>query len=49
MNESVKAKIELVLKTLDSISVTGRNNIDMLLGCMLTLEAVLKEQEDDHA
>lgn len=46
MNESAKKKIKLVLKTLDSISVSGKNNHDMLLGCMLTLEQVLDEKQE---
>jgi len=47
MKEEDKAKIEVVLKTLDTISVRGRDNIDMLLGCILALESVLKEEAKD--
>lgn len=46
MNES-KKDIELVYKTLNKIEVRGKENLDMLLGCMLTLEKLIKE--DDHA
>ena len=40
-------EIQKVLHTLDAIEVHGRDNIDMLLGCMMTLEQIeneLKEQ-----
>ena len=46
MNKS-KNDIELVLKTLNRLEVRGKDNLDMLLGCILTLEKLIKE--DDHA
>ena len=43
MNESAKSTIEKVIRTLDQITVNGRNNMDMLLGCILTLEKLVKD------
>lgn len=43
MNESVKQNIEKVIRTLDMVTVSGRNNMDMLLGCILTLEKLVKD------
>lgn len=42
----MKEKLDLVLRTLDKISVTGRNNIDMMLGCMMILEQIIKEEQE---
>lgn len=42
-----KQIIEGVIRTLDQITVSGRNNLDMLLGCILALEGVLKEEAKD--
>lgn len=47
MKSDIKEKLSLVLRTLDSIEVKGRGNIDMLLGCMLTLEQIIKDEGDD--
>lgn len=43
MNESTKQTIEKVIRTLDQITVSGRNNMDMLLGCILTLDKLVKD------
>lgn len=45
MKESTKKSLDLVLKTLDQISVVGKANMDMLLGCILTLEGAIKDEE----
>ena len=42
MNET----IEKLIATLNLIEVRGKNNLDMLLGCILTLEQLEKELED---
>ena len=47
MSKEAKENLELILKTLNKLEVHGKDNLDMLLGCMLTLEKVIKE--DDHA
>lgn len=47
MSEANKKQLDLVLKTLDRIELHGKDNLDMMLGVMLTLEKVIKE--DDHA
>lgn len=43
MNESTKQTIEKVIRTLDLVTVSGRNNMDMLLGSILTLEKLVKD------
>jgi hypothetical protein len=43
MNESTKQTIEKVIRTLDMVAVSGRNNMDMLLGSILTLEKLVKD------
>lgn len=42
-----KQIIEGVVRTLEQIEVKGRNNLDMLLGCILALESVVKEEAKD--
>ena len=42
MNE----KIIAVLNTLNTISVSGEQNLDKLLGCIQTLKAVLSEPQE---
>lgn len=49
MNESTKQTIEKVIRTLDQIAVSGRNNMDMLLGCILTLEKLCKDAATETA
>lgn len=46
MNESAKKTIEAVLRTLDAVTVSGRKNMDMLLGCILTLEKLVNDSEE---
>lgn len=43
MNE----KIEQLIATLNLIEVRGKENLDMLLGCILTLEQMKKDGEVD--
>lgn len=38
-------KIKIVLNTLNTITVSGRKNLDCLLGSMQVLEQVIKEME----
>lgn len=36
--------LKAVMATLETISVSGKNNLDKLLGCILTLEAIVNEK-----
>ena len=36
-------KLEAVIRTLNDIEVHGKNNLDMLLGCIMTLEQIQKD------
>ena len=38
--------INIVLSTLNRIEVHGKSNLDMLLGCIMTLEQCKKELEN---
>ena len=49
MKESSRKTIEAVLKTLDSVTVHGKNNMDMVLGCILALEKILREEDEPDA
>ena len=40
-----KAKIQIVINTLNQVQVCGKKNLDFLLGSMQTLEQVKKELE----
>lgn len=44
MSSDSKAKIEKVIRTLDRVTVNGKDNMDMLLGCILTLERILVDE-----
>lgn len=37
--------IKMVISTLDSIEVKGRDNLDKLLGCINALEAIVQSAE----
>lgn len=39
--------LEQIIETLNTISVSGRENLDKLLGCIIALEAM--ERRDDDA
>lgn len=45
MKQENKAKINAIIQTLNQISVCGRNNMDMLLGCIMALEGVLADEQ----
>ena len=45
MSEDLKNKLKALLFTLNSIEVHGKQNLDMLLGCVLTLQSLIKEDE----
>ena len=47
MKDENKAIINGVINTLNQITVRGKDNMDMLLGCILALEGVLKEEAKD--
>ena len=38
MNDENKKKIQALIQTLELIEVHGKSNLDMMLGCILTLE-----------
>ena len=42
-----KQKLMLVINTLNKIPVSGKDNLDMLLGCILALEEMAQEQEGE--
>ena len=44
---NMKGKIEQLIATLNLIEVHGKENLDMLLGCILTLEQIKKDGEVD--
>lgn len=43
MSEEIKKQLQMVVQTLNLIEVHGKNNLDMLLGCILTLNKLTKE------
>lgn len=47
MSESDKSMLSLVINTLNSISVKGKDNLDMLLGSILALEKLLNGEKED--
>ena len=49
MNESTKRAIHAVLQTLDQITVSGRDNLDMMLASMMTLEKLLNEEQEEQS
>lgn len=48
MNAENKKTILAVVETLDKVSVSGANNLDMLLGCILTLQKLTEETEENN-
>lgn len=46
MSEEIKNKLWRVITTLEDISVRGKDNLDMLLGCILELERMVKEVKE---
>lgn len=47
MNDSAKTTIEAVIRTLNDIDVKGKNNLDMMLGCIIALESVLNQKKEE--
>ncbi len=47
MNENLKSQLRAVLDTLNQIEVRGRENLDMLLGCILMLNGMIAEAKND--
>ena len=48
MEQDTKTRLSNVLYTLGLIQVSGKDNLDRLLGCMQMLETVLEEKDDDE-
>lgn len=44
-----KGKLKAVIATLETISVSGRANLNALLACIQTLEKLLEKEHDDDA
>lgn len=42
----MKSVLEKLIFTLEKIEVNGKNNLDMLLGCILTLEKLIEAIEE---
>ena len=47
MNENLKSQLRAVLDTLNQIEVRGKENLDMLLGCIITLDSLLTGVKND--
>lgn len=47
MNESNKQIILTVINTLNNISVSGKDNLDLLLASIMALENILKEAQNE--
>lgn len=47
MNDKQKAIIQTVINTLNSIEVSGKQNLDYLLGCIIVLEQLDNAEVDD--
>lgn len=43
--ERMEEKLKAILGTLEKIDVRGRDNMDRMLGCMLTLEQMIHNLE----
>lgn len=46
MNQETRKRLKRILVTLDEIAVSGKRNLDMMLGCMQELESIIKEAPD---
>lgn len=46
MNQETRKRLKRILVTLDEIAVSGKQNLDMMLGCMQELESIIKEAPD---
>lgn len=47
MSESTKTILRVVVGTLNQINVSGKNNLDLLLGSIMALEKVLNEEVEN--
>lgn len=47
MSKEAEATILAVINTLNNVEVHGKNNLDMVLGCILSLEKLCKDGEND--
>lgn len=45
----ITSTIQLVISTLNDVEVKGRDNLDKLLGCILTLECTVSKLKDNDA
>ena len=39
--------LQKILAALNELTVKGRENVDVLLGCMICIEQIIGEEEDD--
>lgn len=46
MDQETKTRLSNVLYTLGLIQVSGKDNLDRMLGCMQMLEMILEEKGD---
>lgn len=44
MTADNKQKLQRCINTLNSVQVNGRENLDRMLGVLMTLEVILKEE-----
>lgn len=49
MTDNEKATIQAVIRTLDSLTLTGRDNMSKVLGCMNALEDMLEARAKEEA
>ena len=42
-----KSELQMLLNTLNQITVCGKNNLDMLLGCILSVEKMLQAEDTE--
>lgn len=43
----MESRIERIISTLNNIEVHGKNNLDMLLGCIMALEQIEAQMEQE--
>lgn len=48
MKASTKTTLEKVTHTLGLITISGKDNMDMLLGCILALEKITTDPEEQE-
>ena len=49
MTDKEKTTIQAVIRTLDSLTLTGRENMGKVLGCINALEDMLEVREKEEA